>query len=425
MTAAITITNLSKSYRLYEKPIDRLKQIFTRKPYGRCVEALKRVNLTVERGETVALIGRNGSGKSTLLQLVAGTLTPSTGNIEVNGRISALLELGAGFDPELTGHENLYLNASVLGLKPTEIKACYHDILEFAAIGEAIKQPIKTYSSGMVVRLAFAIAVAVQPDILVVDEALAVGDEAFQRKCFARIRAMQKKGCTILLVSHAAQTVVELASRAVLMDKGEKLLEGNPKQVMACYHQLIYAKDEAQAAIRQNLQEQEKIHAAKTPEENQTIAYPSHGVVIGKPQLIDEKGKVVELLERGKPYSLRYRVFFQAEARTVRMGMMIKTISGLNIGGKLTHPPQSGKGFNPKAGDMIDIYSRFVCTLLPETYFITVGCWGKPVGQEEETVLHKLLDAVMFKVLPDGALSESGIVDLGIETKVEPHTHDA
>lgn len=414
MTTAIHISGLSKHYRLYDKPIDRLKQFLTRRPHGRLVEALKPIDLTIERGETVALVGRNGSGKSTLLQLVAGTLHPSSGAIKVDGRISALLELGAGFDPEMTGHENLHLNASILGLKPSEIKERYNDILEFAAIGDAIHQAVKTYSSGMVVRLAFAIAVVVQPDILVVDEALAVGDEAFQRKCFARIRNMQENGSTILLVSHAPQMVIELASRAVLMDKGEKILEGTPKHVMACYHQLIFANQTSQGEILANLKQQKQL-----PTENQTIAYPSYGVEIQQPLLTDLEGKEIEALERGKKYRLRYRVLFHESAQKVRMGMMIKTISGFNIAGKLTHPANSGKGFNLSAGEAMDIAFEFTCRLLPETYFITVNCLGVANDRDTETVLHKLLDAVMFKVLPESFIHETGIMDLGIETITE------
>ena len=413
---AIKVTGISKHYRLYDRPMDRLKQVIIRRPYGKVIEALKPIDLTVGRGETVALIGRNGSGKSTLLQLVAGTLTPSSGTITVNGRVSALLELGAGFDPEMTGHENLYLNASILGLQPSEIKERYQDIVEFAAIGDAIHQAVKTYSSGMVVRLAFAIAVAVQPDILVVDEALAVGDEAFQRKCFARIRSMQENGGTILLVSHAPQTVIELADRAVLMDKGEKILEGSPKQMMACYHQLIYANQESQAQIRKNLQQHKQL-----PEENQPLTYPSHGVTIEQPILTTLEGQAVDALERGKKYRLRYRAVFHEAAQKVRMGMMIKTISGFNIGGKLTHSATSGKGFNPKAGEAIDVEFEFICTLLPETYFITVNCLGTPSDKEADTLLHKLLDAAMFKVLPESFICETGIVDMGIEITTEIH----
>ena len=248
---AIRVRDVSKHYFLYARPEDRLKQSIvprlqrlagrTPAKYYRDFAALNGVSFEVRRGETVGIIGRNGSGKSTLLQIICGTLQPSSGSVEVNGRIAALLELGAGFNAEYTGRENVYLNAAILGLARSEIDQRFEAIARFADIGEFIDQPVKTYSSGMYVRLAFATAINVDPDILVVDEALAVGDEAFQRKCYARIEEIQAKGGTILFVSHAAQTIVQLCSRALLIDGGELLLEGRPKIVTGQYQRLMNA----------------------------------------------------------------------------------------------------------------------------------------------------------------------------------------
>lgn len=210
---AIRVCNLSKSYQIYEKPSDRLKQFVLprlqrttgqeRKQYYREFRALNDVSFDVRKGETVGIIGRNGSGKSTLLQIICGTLSPTGGTVETWGRIAALLELGSGFNPEFTGRENVYMNASVLGLSNQEIAACFDDIASFADIGEFIEQPIKTYSSGMAVRLAFAVAINVEPDILIVDEALSVGDELFQRKCFSRIEAIRARGRPSFCVSRS------------------------------------------------------------------------------------------------------------------------------------------------------------------------------------------------------------------------------
>ena len=190
----------------------------------------------MNKGETLGIIGRNGSGKSTLLQIICGILLATSGRVEVNGKVSALLELGAGFNPEYTGRQNVYIKGSILGLTTKAIEARFDDIMAFADIGDFINQPVKTYSSGMAVRLAFAVAISVDPDILIVDEALAVGDAAFQRKCFARIKHIQESGSTILFVSHGAGTVIELCSRALLLEKGELIASGSPKQVISHYH---------------------------------------------------------------------------------------------------------------------------------------------------------------------------------------------
>ena len=237
---AISVQNLSKCFQIYENPRDRLKQFVMpriqrfsgKKPkqYFREFWALKDVSFEIKKGEIVGIVGRNGSGKSTLLQLICGTLSPTGGSVQTNGRIAALLELGSGFNPEFTGRENVYMNAAVLGLSKSEVDARFDDIADFADIGQFIEQPVKTYSSGMTVRLAFFIAINVDPEILIVDEALSVGDELFQRKCFSRIEAIRASGATILFVSHSGGTVVELCDRAVLMDSGEKLAIGLPKK---------------------------------------------------------------------------------------------------------------------------------------------------------------------------------------------------
>ncbi|WP_258170058.1 ABC transporter ATP-binding protein [Burkholderia multivorans] len=240
----VNVEQLSKCFRIYDKPADRLRHsLATRikipgrkdRQYGRDFWALHDVSFPVRRGETIGIIGRNGSGKSTLLQIIAGTLTPSSGSVTVNGRISALLELGAGFNPEFSGRENVMLSARIMGISSEEIRSRFKEIEAFADIGEFIDQPVKTYSSGMYVRLAFAVAIHVSPDLLVVDEALAVGDTAFQTKCLTRIRKMQKEGVTILLVTHSTNTLVEYCDRAIYLKRGRLIKDGPCRDVIKLY----------------------------------------------------------------------------------------------------------------------------------------------------------------------------------------------
>jgi lipopolysaccharide transport system ATP-binding protein len=247
---AIKVENLSKCYQIYGQPRDRLKQFILprlqrilgrpAKQYFREFWALKYVDFDVKKGETVGIIGRNGSGKSTLLQMICGTLNPTDGLIQTQGRIAALLELGSGFNPEFTGRENVYLNATVLGLSRSEIDQRFDAILAFAEIGEFVDQPVKTYSSGMMVRLAFAVIAHVDADILVVDEALAVGDAFFTQKCMRFIRHFQSNGGTLLFVSHDTGAVVNLCSKAILLKQGQVIEEGSPKEVSERYLTTLY-----------------------------------------------------------------------------------------------------------------------------------------------------------------------------------------
>ena len=219
---AVRVDNLGKCYQIYERPRDRLLQMLMRghRQYYREFWALRGVSFAVRRGETIGIIGRNGSGKSTLLQMICGTLNPTEGSIQTRGRITALLELGSGFNPEFTGEENIFMNGAVLGLSEAEMHACFDDIVDFADIGDFIRQPVKTYSSGMAVRLAFAVQAMVGPDILVVDEALAVGDAKFQAKCFDRLNQLKQRGTSILLVTHSGEQIVTHCSQAILLDNG-------------------------------------------------------------------------------------------------------------------------------------------------------------------------------------------------------------
>ncbi|MDQ1245236.1 MAG: lipopolysaccharide transport system ATP-binding protein, partial [Campylobacterota bacterium] len=234
---AIKVQNLTKTYKLYDKPIDRLKESLHpfKKKYHREFYALNDVSFEIKKGETVGIVGKNGSGKSTLLKIITGVLTPTSGKISVHGKISAILELGAGFNPEMTGLENVYLNTSINGMSKKETDSKIKEIVEFAELGEFINQPVKTYSSGMKARLAFSVSISVEPDILIVDEALSVGDAAFARKCFAKMEEIRSRGATILFVSHSEGSVVALCNRAIWISNGKQIIDGTPKLVTGLY----------------------------------------------------------------------------------------------------------------------------------------------------------------------------------------------
>ena len=240
---AISLSNVSKCFKRYDRPMDRLKEILIpRKSYSNDFFALRDINLEVYKGQSVGIVGRNGSGKSTLLQIIAGTLTATSGNVRVNGRVSALLELGSGFNLDFTGRQNVFFNGRILGLSQEEIENKFDDIAAFADIGDFIDQPVKTYSSGMFVRLAFAVAVNVEPDILIVDEALAVGDGIFVHKCMAKIRDFQDLGGTILFVSHDLSSVSRLCSQSVWINHGSILEQGIPTDISKLYQAWVYEK---------------------------------------------------------------------------------------------------------------------------------------------------------------------------------------
>jgi lipopolysaccharide transport system ATP-binding protein len=457
---AIRVDRISKCYPVYDRPFDRLRQfvaprvaqLFGRqsKAHYREYWALREISCEIRRGEQIGIVGRNGAGKSTLLQILCGTLAPTTGSVTVNGRIAALLELGAGFNPEFTGRENVLLNASILGLTAQEIDQRMDPILAFADIGGFIEQPVKTYSSGMYMRLAFAVAIHVTPDILVVDEALSVGDEAFQRKCFARIRAIRETGGTVLFVSHSAGTVAEVCDRAILLDRGELLAIGNTRDVLARYQKLLYAPAEKALEVREwivgNPPGDATAHLATTgvapnafpasvddiagDDENDpawfdqgllatsAVAYPHRGASIGTPQVETLHGRMVNVLAPGHEYIYRYPAHFDGDAVGVRFGMMVKTVTGVELGGAATAPDGEGLPL-VKAGADATARFRFRCLLAPGTYFFNAGIVGL-IGEHEQ-YLAREVDALMIRVLPDPQRIATGLVNLDVRPGVELH----
>ena len=445
---AIKVRDISKCFHIYEQPRDRLKQFLLppfqkmaglqRGQYYREFWALQNLSFEVGKGETVGIVGRNGSGKSTLLQMICGTLSPTSGSIQTRGRIAALLELGSGFNPEFTGRENVYLNAAILGLHEDEISQRFDSIVAFADIGDFIDQPVKNYSSGMMVRLAFAVAINVDPQILIVDEALSVGDELFQRKCFSRIEAIRKAGATILFVSHSGGTIVELCDRAVLLDAGELLAVGRPKQIVGRYQKLLYAPADRREKLRDEIRRdgdagityhsdnvQELSSPPMAPEAPpqqdlpdsydpalqpaSTIAYASYGAIIHDPVVYTEQGERVNNLTRGKNYRYSYRVRFEHAASNVRFGMLIKTISGVELGGAASASSNRTSLPFVRAGDEYTIEFEFCCRLNAGIYFLNAGVVGDLNGSE--TYLHRLIDIAMFRVMSESENLSTGIID--------------
>lgn len=410
---AISVKNLTKTYRIFGHPGDRIKQALT---FGRMrfhdeFTALQDISFEIKRGETVGIIGRNGSGKSTLLQLICGILKPTSGGVQVSGRVSALLELGSGFNPEFTGRENIYFQGAIMGFAKVEMEDRFDDIASFADIGDFIDQPVRIYSSGMYVRLAFAAAIHSSPDILVIDEALSVGDEAFQRKCFERIRQIREQGCTLIYVSHNMASVIELCDHALLLEQGKLTVTGSPKSVTASYLKNLsrpYATHNNNDHTEPAHEEQETAYFDPSLIPESTVSYPSLGAQISNPRILSMSGNRVNLLSSGDEYIYTYEVQFDISARGVRFGMLIKTISGYELGGITSHP--AGEGVSVEGGTIHSQQFRFRCNLLPGTYFLNAGitCLMPDKGEE---YIHRILDAAMFKVVPENRLIGSGTVD--------------
>ncbi len=449
----IKVVGLSKCYNIYDKPFDRLKQSLMprlyramRKPsplYYREFWALRDVNFSVKKGETIGIIGRNGSGKSTLLQLICGTLTPTSGYIEAHGRITALLELGSGFNPEFTGRENVFLNGAILGLQRDEIETRFDDIAAFADIGDFIEQPVKFYSSGMMVRLAFAVQAMVDPDILIVDEALAVGDERFQRKCFRRLEELRERGSSILFVSHAGQQIVELCDRALLLEQGKRLLMADPLTTVRAYHKMLFATPAEQPRLIQEILEKDQGYVSRqgTPaiafvdsdatfhpdlenaaqtlqdtdlyQENlipeSTQEFPVQGARIESIKIYNLEGKQVNNLLPGREYLFEIRGTFLENRELVYVGFHIRATNGVELTGRVY--PRWGKYLEQvKLGQRFRLAHRIKMNLAPNVYFSGAGIWSI----HEPVCMHKVVDAIMFRVLPKLNNDTFGHVDLSV-----------
>jgi lipopolysaccharide transport system ATP-binding protein len=424
---AIRVTGVSKSYHVYRNPQDRLKQtVFTRlkrflgRPaanYFREFWALKDISFEVKKGETVGIVGRNGSGKSTLLQIICGTLTPTEGSVEVNGKVAALLELGSGFNPEFTGRENVYLNGAVLGLSKEEIDARYDSIVAFADIGEFLDQPVKTYSSGMYVRLAFAVIAHASADILVIDEALAVGDAFFVQKCMRFLREFMKTG-TVLFVSHDTGAVTNLCQRSIWLQQGRMALEGTPKEVASQYMKALYAEqqgkvdaveiaaDEVPRLTEADLRDVRSDFVNQTPLRNDIEvfqfdpdrkAFGVGGAQIVSVMLTDRQGRPLSWIVGGEPACLRITCVARVPLWSPIVGFMVKDRLGQPVFVDNTYLSYESQPVDVAAGDKFVAEFDFVMPYLPTAEY-TVDVAVAEGTQEEHQQHHWIYDAMAFKV---------------------------
>ena len=433
---AIRVTHLDKRYEIYGNPADRLKQFLFPKlkrllgikvsNYYREFWALRNICFEVKKGETIGIIGRNGSGKSTLLQIICGTLTPTEGSIEVNGRVAALLELGSGFNPEFTGRENVYLNATVLGLSKHEVDCRFADIVNFADIGDFIDQPVKTYSSGMMVRLAFAVIAHVDADILVIDEALAVGDAFFTQKCMRFLRNFMKAG-TILFVSHDTGSIKNLCTRALWLEKGEVILEGAPKELCEKYMEAFYEssqgastttkfkslKTTAQPSIVLKDQRLDFINKSELRNDLRVFTFDSNassfglgGAQIQNVMLVDEMDAPLAWIVGGERVKLRVIAHANQYLESPIIGFFVKDRLGQNLFGENTYLSCAKENIQCHANHDIEAVFEFCMPLLPVgNYSITVALAN---GTQNEHIQHHWIhDALSFK-------SESSSVTTGL-----------
>jgi len=368
---AVEFQKVSKSYSIYEAPGDRLKELlsFNRLKCHRDFWALHDISFETRRGETFCLIGENGSGKSTLLQMVAGILQPTSGTLTVNGRVSALLELGAGFNPEFSGHDNVYLNGSILGLSTRQIDQRYREIEEFAEIGEFINQPVKTYSSGMVVRLAFAVAINVDPEILLVDEALAVGDIYFRQRCMRKVHELRARGVTILFVSHAIADVKAIGDRALWLEQGRIREIGETDRVVAKYLAAMVEKDSAYLLLRGAEAQERGEGGVRAPEVVESIPNIDHRYGDGRAEILgiavlDAQGDPVHLLQPCEKITVRISVRARSGVAQPIVGFMMRNQLGIDFSGTNT----ARESYDLPAMTAGDVYTIDFHLEMPELY---------------------------------------------------------
>ncbi len=424
---AIRVQNLSKCYEIYDRPQDRLKQSIRPRlqrlarrevqKYYREFWALRDVSFAANRGETVGIIGRNGSGKSTLLQIICGTLSPSSGTVETNGRVAALLELGSGFNPEFTGRENVYMNGAVLGLTQNEIKARFDEIAAFADIGDFLDQPVKTYSSGMLVRLAFAVIAHVEADILIIDEALSVGDVFFVQKCMRFLRKFMERG-TVLFVSHDTGAVLNLCQTAIWLHKGQIEAQGAPKTVTEKYLEKLYESQQGQSVKLAPKEETPNLISKASSRDlrldlvNQTeyrnaielfsfdpngACFGKMGILIDAVGLFDEAGSSLSWVVGGEPVSLRVQCRAVQDAFSPIVGFMLKDRLGQVVFADNTYLTYALRPIAVTVGECFQARFDFVMPVMPLGDY-TVAVAVAEGTQAEHVQHHWIHEAIAFKV---------------------------
>jgi lipopolysaccharide transport system ATP-binding protein len=433
---AIHVSGLSKMFKLYSRPSDMFWEIMTGKPRFRPFWALRDISLDVNRGQVVGIIGRNGAGKSTLLKIITGTLDRTDGELKVSGRISSILELGTGFSGEYSGRENIYLGGLMVGLSHQEISEKEKWIIEFSELRDFIDQPFKTYSSGMQARLTFSTALCIDPDVLIVDEALSVGDAKFQRKSFAKFEEFRNSGRTILLVSHDVNTINQICDHAVLLAEGRILEQGDPKTVTRNYERMLFgakaetlspptedpavssalpvnAKAERMESDRRDLIAglRERGFLAKSVAAG--ARYGDRRAEIVDCGIFDADGHRVTELQVGQSYTLFSRVWIHEIVDDIQLGYGIKNTKGVEMFAvnsyiqKIRVPSQ-------KPGDLLEGHVDICNWLAPGDYFLTTGAWG--IG--ESSHYDRLVDAVHFRVVGDCGLLSQSLVNLQAKVDV-------
>ena len=424
---AIEITHLTKKYKIFLRPVDRIKESLSpfHKRYSTDFYALEDISLSIRKGETIGIIGKNGAGKSTLLKIITGVLTPTDGKVDVHGRIASLLELGAGFNPEMTGIENIYLNGTIMGISRGEMEDRLEDIVNFADIGDFIYQPVKTYSSGMFARLAFAVNAFVEPDILIVDEALSVGDLEFQSKCYRKFKQLKKKGITILLVTHDANAILNYCERAVLMDKGHIVTVGVPKKVVDTYKKRLAAKtitkksgEKKKTTVEKNAtNDQKDLHAlwkeSLTLNKN-FLEYGDGAAEILDFAILNHEGEITSIINNEEAAEIKFLLKINREISKPIFAFSIKDLKGIEVLGTNTMLMETEIGTcNP--GEVMTVTFRTCLPLHAGQYQLSLGC--TEYVATNLCAHHRLYDVAFLEIVADRATC--GIVNVQPEIEID------
>lgn len=410
---AIDVKNVKKVYKLYDKPSLRIKEAFspTGRKYHKEFHALRDISFHVEKGEMLGIIGKNGAGKSTLLKIITGVLTPTTGTVEIHGKVSALLELGAGFNPEYTGIENIYLNGSMIGFTEKEMDAKIDDIIKFADIGDFINQPVKSYSSGMFARLAFAVSINVDPDILIVDEALSVGDVFFQAKCYKKLNDLKKSGKTILFVTHDMGSVIKYCNRAILINDGVIAEEGDPAAIVDIYKKVLVGqydgedKSSMERAVDDSIRNKSHNDIQTEGQWKDYMLINPNCQIYGDKRaeivdfgIFDENGEINNTISKMRPFSIKMKVRFHETIENPIFAFSIKDTKGTEITGTNTIIEDVETG-TVKAGEEITIEFRQVMRIQGGQYLLLLGCTG--YQGDNLVVYNRLYDICCITVISD------------------------
>jgi teichoic acid transport system ATP-binding protein len=414
---AIKVSNLTKVYQLYDHPQDRLKEALHpfRKSYHHDFYALNGVSFEIKKGETVGIIGKNGAGKSTLLKMITGVLTPTNGEVEVKGRIASLLELGAGFNPDMTGLENIYLNGTLMGIESDIMDTKVEAILEFADIGEFIHQPVKMYSSGMFARLAFSVSINVDPDVLIIDEALSVGDMAFQMKCFKKFQEFQEQGRTILFVTHALDTVIRYCSRGIVIDGGEKICDDSSKEAVDVFKKVLTGNLKSQKSSEEMIPKVDDTLLKESFAQNRDmLEYGNNKATIYDFGMVDYQGDINTIFDYNSLSKIIMKVEFNEPIDNPIFAFTIKDAKGLEITGTntLMHHIET-KSY--KCAERVTIEFSQKINLQIGKYALSLGCVN--INESGIEVYSRLYDAILFEVI--GSHQMVGFFDLGSSIKID------